>query len=76
MKIIKIILAIAVITLSVFSLINDSINLTSISSFLLGVLLLTIGAEEIKKEDKTVGYLLIIVAFFNLFVSLKALFLS
>ncbi len=51
-------------------------NLTSIMLFLLGALLLTMGAEEIKKEKKSVGYLLVIVAFFNFLVSIQDLFLS
>lgn len=51
MNIIKIILAISVLALSIFGLINESMNLTSITLFLLGALLLTMGAEEIKKVD-------------------------
>lgn len=76
MKIIKITLAISVIALSILGQIIDGMNLISIMLFLLGALLLTMGAEEIKKEKKSVGYLLVIVAFFNFFVSIKDLILS
>ncbi|WP_087974578.1 DUF3953 domain-containing protein [Oceanobacillus rekensis] len=72
----KITLAISVIALSILGQIIDGMNLTSIMLFLLGALLLTMGAEEIKKEKKSVGYLLVIVAFFNFLVSIQDLFLS
>ncbi|MFD1851308.1 DUF3953 domain-containing protein [Oceanobacillus bengalensis] len=76
MIIIKIILAIVVLLLSGYGLFNPSIDMTSITLLLLGALLLTMGREEIKKEKKTVGYLLIIVAFFNIFVSVQDFLLS
>ncbi|WP_077618164.1 DUF3953 domain-containing protein [Bacillus sinesaloumensis] len=34
-------------------------------------LFLIFGREELKKEKKTIGYLLIIIAVFNLFVSVQ-----
>ena len=74
-NIIKIILAISVLTLSVFSLINRSLNSISIMAFLLGALLLTMGVEEIKKDKKTIGYLLIVAAVFNLLISFQGFFL-
>lgn len=76
MNIFKVLLAISTIALSIFSLLNESMNLTSVMLFLVGVLLLTMGAEEIKKEKKAVGYLLIIIAFFNLLLFFQNLFLE
>ena len=75
MNIIKIILAISVLALSIFSLINKSMNSISIMAFLLGALLLTMGVEEIKKDKKTIGYLLIVVSIFNLLISFQGFFL-
>lgn len=76
MKIVKITLALSVIILSILSLTIDSMNLTPIMQLLLGALLITIGAEEIQKEKKTIGILLIISGFINLFIFIQVLFLS
>jgi uncharacterized protein YqgC (DUF456 family) len=76
MNIIKAILAILVLVLSGYGLLNPSINMTTITLFLLGALLLTMGIEEIKNEKKTIGYLLIIIALFNIFVSGQDFLLS
>ena len=59
MNIIKVILPISILALSTFSLINESMNLTPILFLLLGAMLLMMGAEEIKQEKKTAGYLFI-----------------
>lgn len=75
MNIIKLILAISVLALSTIGLINNSMNLTSILLFLMGALLLTMGVEEIKRQKKSVGYLLIIIGLFNFFVSFQDFFL-
>ncbi|MFC3041482.1 DUF3953 domain-containing protein [Virgibacillus xinjiangensis] len=77
MNILRLILAIAVLALSSISLLNgSSMNLTPVMLFLLGVLLLTMGAEEMKKEKKPVGYLLIVTAFFNFYVSIQGFLLG
>lgn len=76
MYIIRILLAISVLVLSFLSLINNAMNLTSMMLLLMGILLLTMGVEEIRKEKKSVGYLLIGIALFNLFVSIQDFFLS
>ncbi|QHS22062.1 DUF3953 domain-containing protein [Virgibacillus sp. MSP4-1] len=76
MSIVKMILALSVLSISTFGFLNKSIDLSSIMLFLLGALLLTMGAEEIKKEKKFLGYLLIIIAFFNIFVAFQDYFLS
>lgn len=71
MNMIKIILAIFVLLLSGYGLLNPSVNMTAITLFLVGALLLMMGGEEIKKEKKTIGYLLIIIGLFNVFVSIQ-----
>lgn len=71
MNIIKIILAILVVVLSGYGLLNPNMNIGPITMLFLGALLLTMGADEIKKEKKTIGYLLIVIGLFDLFVSVK-----
>ena len=73
MKIIKIILAILVIILGINVFINPSAILNSIMLFFLGALLLTMAQEELKKPQKSIGYLLIIVACLDFFVVIKGL---
>jgi uncharacterized protein YqgC (DUF456 family) len=71
LNIIKVILAVLVIVLSCYGLLNPNMNLGPITMLFLGALLLTMGADEIKKEKKAIGYLLIVIGLFDLFVSVK-----
>lgn len=74
MKIIKVLLAITVIALAFASQFNESMNLSWILLFLLGALLLVMGAEQLQKQHRSIGYILILVAIFNFAVSLKIAF--
>ncbi|RLL48312.1 DUF3953 domain-containing protein [Oceanobacillus piezotolerans] len=69
MNIIIAVLAISLMVLSGYGLLNPSVDTTTISMVFLGALLLTMGVEAIPKEKKTIGYLLIIGGLFNIFVS-------
>lgn len=71
MKIIKVLLAISVIALALVSQFNESMNVSWILLFLLGALLLAMGAEQLQKQQRSIGYILILTAFFNFAVSLK-----
>lgn len=76
MKFVKILLAVIVLALSGYGLLNSSVNLTYITLFFLGALLLTMGGEVLKKGNKPIGYLLIIISLFNFFVSIENFFLT
>lgn len=71
LKIIKVLLAISVIALALVSQFNESMNVSWILLFLLGALLLAMGAEQLQKKQRSIGYILILTAFFNFAVSLK-----
>lgn len=73
MNIIKIILALIVIALSGYGILTGA-DLTSVTIPLLGALLLVMGAEQVKDGQKPVGYLLVIVGLFNLFVAVQGFF--
>lgn len=76
MKIIIIILALLVIALSGYGLFNPESDVTSITIPLLGVLLLVMGGEQLKAGQKAIGYLLVIVGLFNIFVAIQGFFLN
>lgn len=76
MNVMKWIISIAVIAVAIFSLFNPGISVTSLMLTLVGAMFLIMGAQEIKKEKKAIGYLLIAVALFNIFVSVQHVFVS
>lgn len=71
MDILKMILATAVIVVAIYSFLNQDLNLSSIMLLVVGVYFLIVGAEQIKKGKKPVGFIYTLIALFNLYVSLQ-----
>lgn len=72
LKIVRIILAIIVLTLSVYQLITDNFEVMPYSMLFLGALMLVIGLAELQKDRKGFGgYMCIVVSLFLFFVSIQ-----
>lgn len=65
----KKILGIAVIVVAIFSLLNQSMNVAPLMLLVVAAFFLALGAEEMKKGKRAIGYLYSMIAIFNLFVS-------
>ncbi len=62
--------------LAAYGLITDSFQFGDIMIFFLGLAMLVMGLEELKNERKVIGWLLIVVFVFSLFVSIEGFLLS
>ena len=77
LKILKTILAAAVIILSVYGLISQNFTFMPYFMLLLGVLMLTMGLTELKEDRKRVaGYLFLILSLFIFFVIVQDLIVN
>ncbi|WP_262481861.1 DUF3953 domain-containing protein [Bacillus sp. CH30_1T] len=76
MKILRYVLSIVTLSFAIFGLITNNFQLNHIMIFLLGLTMLVMGIEEIQKERKANGLLLVGVFFLSLFVSIKGFLLS
>ncbi|MCL6603163.1 MAG: DUF3953 domain-containing protein [Paenibacillus sp.] len=76
LKISKMILAIIVIATSTYSLITKTSDLAPYTMLCLGVMILVMGLEELKKGRKGFWYLSIFISLFVFFVSIQDLLLS
>ncbi|MCS0788869.1 DUF3953 domain-containing protein [Cytobacillus firmus] len=69
----RISLSAGIILISLYMLITQSFDWIPFSSFLLGMLMLVIGWEELKKGKREYGYLGIFSSLFIFFVALQTL---
>ncbi|WLR58843.1 DUF3953 domain-containing protein [Guptibacillus hwajinpoensis] len=76
LKILRYVLSLSTFALAVYGLITSNFEFNHIMIFLLGLTLLVMGIEELQKERKTIGILLVGVFVFSLFVSIKGFLLS
>ena len=77
LKLLKTILAAAVIVLSAYGLISQNFTFMPYSMFLLGALMLTMGLTELKEDRKRVaGYLFLILSLFIFFVIVQDLIVN
>jgi len=77
LKLLKAMLAAAVIVLSVYGLISQNFTFMPYLMFLLGALMLTMGLTELKEDRKrAVGYLFLILSLFIFFVIVQDLIVN
>ncbi|MFD2212092.1 DUF3953 domain-containing protein [Metabacillus endolithicus] len=76
LKILRYVLSPVVLIIAVYGLITKNFDFQSIMILLLGLLMLVMGLEEFRKEKKTLGWLLIAVFIFSLFVSIQGLLMN
>ena len=77
LKLLKTILAAAVIVLSIYGLISQNFMYMPYSMFLLGALMLAMGLTELKEDRKRVfGYLFLILSLFIFFVIVQDLIVN
>ena len=76
LKILRYIFSIVAFLLAAYGLITKSYVLGDIMIFFLGLTMLVMGLEELKNERKVIGWLLIVVFAFSLFVSIEGFLLS
>jgi hypothetical protein len=76
LKILRYVLSIVTLSFAIFGLITNNFQFNHIMIFLLGLTMLVMGIEEIQKERKANGLLLVGVFFLSLFVSIKGFLLS
>ncbi|WP_253957866.1 DUF3953 domain-containing protein [Metabacillus halosaccharovorans] len=74
LKLLRYVLSSVVIIIAVYGLITKNFDFQSLMILLLGLLMLVMGFEEINKKKKTLGWLLIGVFIFSLFVSIQGFF--
>ncbi|MCT2536466.1 DUF3953 domain-containing protein [Aquibacillus koreensis] len=74
MKILRVILAITVVSLAGYSLITDEYGLIPYTLLILGLLLVVMGINEILEKRKITALICFLAAGFDIFVSLDILF--
>lgn len=72
LKLLQIVFAIIVITLSAYGLISRDYNLNFLMVFFLGLFILTLGIEEFQRERKVYGWLLMGLFLFSVYVSIQS----
>ncbi|OAB75082.1 DUF3953 domain-containing protein [Paenibacillus crassostreae] len=58
-----------------YGLITEHFELNTYMVFLLGVFMLIIGLEELRKSHKKFWYMSIVISLFSFFVSIQSLFI-
>ncbi|WP_343839242.1 YczI family protein [Salinibacillus aidingensis] len=71
LKVVKMILAVLVIILSVYTIFTTNIKALSYGNFFIGILLMVIGIEEFQKKRKGQSFLSIAAGLFALFASFQ-----
>ncbi|WP_042350807.1 DUF3953 domain-containing protein [Bacillus massiliigorillae] len=73
----RIVLAITIVSLSVYSLITENYDFNSYMTLLLGFMMLVMGFGELQKDKKGFwGYMCMVVSMFSFYVSIKGFLLS
>lgn len=76
LKVLRIILAVIVVSISGYELLTKNFEVQPYMMFLLGIMMLVTGIDELQKGRKEYGWLSIIVFLFCLFVSIKGIILN
>ncbi|NMD71247.1 DUF3953 domain-containing protein [Bacillus sp. DNRA2] len=73
LKVLRIILAVIVVSISGYGLLTNNFEVQPYMMFLLGIMMLVTGIDELQKGRKEYGWLSIIVFLFCIFVSFKGM---
>lgn len=76
LKIFRYVLSVITLLFASYGLITKDFKFGDTMIFFLGLTMLVLGLEEFRKERKVMGWLLITVFLFSLFVSIKGFILS
>lgn len=76
MRILRYVLSVITLLLASYGFITKDFKLGDIMIFFLGLTLLVMGLEEFQKERKVMGWFLIAVFLFSLYVSIEGFLLS
>lgn len=76
LKLLRYVLSPVVLIIAVYGLITKNFDFQSLMILLLGLLMLVMGLEEFRKKKKTLGWLLIVVFIFSLFVSIQGFLIN
>ena len=73
----RIILAISIVSLSVYSLLTENYDFSSYMTLLLGFLMLVAGLGELQKDKKAFwGYMCIVASMFSFYVSIEGFLMN
>lgn len=76
LKILRYVLSVITLLLASYGLIMKDFKFGDSMILFLGLTILILGIEEIQKERKVMGWLLIVVFFFSLYVSIEGFLIS